>query len=256
MATGSYLRTGKLPCVYMQNAGLGNAINPLTSLTNKEMYSIPMVIIIGHRGAPGIKDEPQHQFMGRITESLLQMLEIPIVKLSEKSLLKESVDRVIELAHRNETPVALLVHPEFFPKNKNFESDKKDVHAVNPLTRQKAIDLITKHFDAGNKAMFFATTGYANRELLATRQLTGKSNEFDFLNVGAMGHVISIATGFAKFNTVTETTVVLDGDGSLLMHLGALAQISALSKTGSSLLHVIFNNGVHDSVGGQRTANR
>ncbi len=246
IASGVHLATGSYAAVYMQNSGQGNAINPIASLADPEVYSIPMLLIIGWRGEPGTEDEPQHKKQGKITLSLLESLGIPYGILPKKQDDAENVVagllRQMKLESR---PVALVVKQHSFepyPLRKSLEKEF-------PLTREHAIALIAEAIPS--QAVIISTTGKTSRELFEYRERHNHGHAKDFLTVGSMGHCSSIALGIA-LQQPQRDVCCFDGDGALIMHMGALAVIGA--KGPKNLKHIIFNNGSHDSVGGQPTA--
>lgn len=245
LATGHYLGTGKAALVYMQNSGLGNAVNPLLSLADEEVYGIPMLLLIGWRGEPGVKDEPQHVKQGRVMTAMLDSMEVPWFEL-EASMddAGDVIAKACGLMHERKTPVALLVRKGAFAKYKL----KKDRVTNFPMDREGAVKCIVDLL--GKDDVVIATTGKTSRELYEYRATRGDGHGNDFLTVGAMGHTGSIAMGVAKAQP-GRRVVCMDGDGSVLMHMGSLA---ILGQSGlSNLVHVVINNGAHDSVGGQPT---
>lgn len=245
LATGHYLGTGKAALVYMQNSGLGNAVNPLLSLADEEVYGIPMLLLIGWRGEPGVKDEPQHVKQGRVMTAMLDSMEVPWFEL-EASMddAGDVIAKACGLMHERKTPVALLVRKGAFAKYKL----KKDRVTNFPMDREGAVKCIVDLL--GKDDVVIATTGKTSRELYEYRATRGDGHGNDFLTVGAMGHTASIAMGVAKAQP-GRRVVCMDGDGSVLMHMGSLA---ILGQSGlSNLVHVVINNGAHDSVGGQPT---
>lgn len=245
LATGHYLGTGKAALVYMQNSGLGNAVNPLLSLADEEVYGIPMLLLIGWRGEPGVKDEPQHVKQGRVMTAMLDSMEVPWFEL-EASMddAGDVIAKACGLMHERKTPVALLVRKGAFAKYKL----KKDRVTNYPMDREGAVKCIVDLL--GKDDVVIATTGKTSRELYEYRATRGDGHGNDFLTVGAMGHTASIAMGVAKAQP-GRRVVCMDGDGSVLMHMGSLA---ILGQSGlSNLVHVVINNGAHDSVGGQPT---
>lgn len=237
IAAGYYLATGKVPCVYMQNSGLGNAVNPLTSLADPEVYSIPMLLVIGWRGEPGVKDEPQHIKQGRITPALLDILEIPHTDDLSKA------GEMIALAQKESRPVALLVHAGAFEVYKG-----KAPSSALTCTREQAIEEIVAAIEPG--AIVVSTTGKISRELYEVRQRRNESVR-DFLTVGSMGHASQIALGIAM-QKPERAVYCIDGDGATLMHLGGLATISWVAP--KNFRHIVLNNLAHESVGGQASA--
>ena len=245
VAIGHHLRTGRVGLVYLQNSGIGNTVNPLLSLADPEVYGIPMVLVIGWRGAPGVKDEPQHVKQGRVMTAFLDALEIPWSVLpKDQSAAEAAVIEAFAAATERSGPVAILVEKGSFAAD--AESD-----GAPPLELASREEAVATLVDAiGNDAINVATTGMLGRELFEHRQKSG-GGEKDFLTVGGMGHASSIAFGIAMTEHDREIWC-LDGDGALLMHLGTIAIIG--DHAPSNLFHVVFNNEVHDSVGGQPTS--
>ncbi len=245
LASGFYFADGCLPLVYMQNSGIGNALNPLVSLCDPNVYSVPMVLLIGWRGQPGTGDHPQHQTQGEITTKLLEDMHIPFRILDETSACEDAV-WASELASINKQPVALIA-----PKNMLTAKEKKiPMPEGDTLSREDAIRIL---LDLAPNAVFSATTGRAARELYALREDRGEDHGHDFLNVGSMGHASSVACGIALAKS-DRNVICLDGDGAAIMHMGSWTTNGKLGL--KNLLHVVLNNGVHESVGGQPTAGR
>ncbi len=247
LAAGYNISTGTVPLVYMQNSGLGNAMNPLLSLTNKEVYSIPIVLLIGWRGDPETKDHAQHEKQGKITPDLLQTMDIPYRVLSCNEAEVFDLTRwAIKHAKKTNTPTALLAKKGIFEKgikNNVFDTPKLG------FNREAAIKCIIECLPA--ETIYVATTGRATRELYYLRESGNSTHTNFFLNVGAMGHTSQIAAGIALGNS-NKLVVCLDGDASAIMHLGGFSTVG-MSKP-SNFLHVVLNNGVHESVGGQPSA--
>lgn len=243
LAAGFHLGSGRLAAVYLQNSGLGNAINPLTSLTDGEVYRIPLLLIVGWRGEPGVADEPQHVKQGRITPEQLRLLEIPYLLLDVGSALETVLDDAFALLAHLQTPVALLVRKGALGP---YVAQRSAVRSAS-LGREDALREILALVRPDDAIV--ATTGKTSRELHELRLARGERPR-DFLCVGNMGHTSSLALGVALGNP-RRRVICLDGDGSLLMHLGALATIGAVCPP--NLLHVLLNNGAHESVGGQPT---
>ena len=244
MAIGHHLATDEIPCVYMQNSGLGNCVNPLVSLASREVYSVPMLLIIGWRGRPGVHDEPQHVKQGPITPPLLNLLDIPYQVLSTKNSLRTTIETSISDAIANQSPSAILV-----PENIFNDTNLKTVHATskNKLSREMAL---TKLIELMRRSdIVVSTTGKTSRELFEIRQSRGEAMS-DFLTVGGMGHASSVALGIAIAKP-DRRVVCFDGDGSCAMHLGAAMTTGFYSP--KNLIHVVLNNKAHDSVGGQPT---
>lgn len=245
LAAGHYLATGKPALVYMQNSGQGNAVNPLCSLADPDVYSIPMVLLVGWRGEPGVKDEPQHVKQGKVTISLFETLGIPTEILPDDDESAANVTRkMVEKAKAESRPVALVVRKGIFAEYKlqNKEADISDVK------REDVIEGVLRALP--KNAVVVSTTGMISREVYETRERLGQGHEGDFLTVGSMGHAIMIALGIAKAQPVRKV-YCLDGDGASIMQMGNMA-IVGQSGCGN-LTHIVINNSAHDSVGGQPT---
>jgi phosphonopyruvate decarboxylase len=241
LAIGHHLVTGSIPAVYMQNSGLGNAINPLVSLAHTDVYRIPMLLIIGWRGEPGKKDEPQHQVQGRITLPILKTLGIPNLTISANTDENEIRAFLVENLSAESGPAAIVVSQDTFEMDSQVSLGSPDLK----LTRRTALESLLKALS--KKDIIISTTGKLSRELLAIRHAE-IDPQADFLCVGGMGHASSIATGVA-ISSPQRRVFCLDGDGALQMHLGAAATIGEVLPP--NLTHLLFNNGSHESVGGQ-----
>jgi len=249
LASGYHLATGKIPLVYMQNSGLGNAINPLLSLCDPDVYSIPMVILIGWRGEPGVQDEPQHIKQGRIQVDLLQAMDIPFKVISkDEENLDEKISNGIKKALADNRPFVFIIRKGVF-ENYNSLSNKKDTTGL--MTREEALELILKKLP--EHSIIVSTTGKTSREIFEIRERNNEPHIKDFLTVGSMGHCSSIALGIAISKPI-RPVVCIDGDGALLMHLGSLATVGKLQP--KNFYHILINNEVHESVGGQETSAR
>ena len=245
LASGHYLATGRIALVYMQNSGQGNAVNPLASLADPDVYSIPMVLLVGWRGEPGVKDEPQHVKQGRVTVPLFEMLGIPAEVLPDDEFAAlEVTRRMVGLAKSECRPVALIVRKGFFAEYK-LQDWRPDI-AVLP--REQAIEEVLKSLP--DDAVVVSTTGMISREVYETRERLGQDHSRDFLTVGSMGHASMIALGIAKAQP-SRRVYCLDGDGSSIMHMGNMAIVGQSGC--ANLAHIVFNNAAHDSVGGQPT---
>jgi phosphonopyruvate decarboxylase len=243
MAVGHHLATGQIPVVYMQNSGLGNAVNPLTSLADTEVYRIPLLLIIGWRGEPGVQDEPQHITQGRITPAQLDLLGIPHAVLEAVSDLDAVLNVVFDHVLAGGSPAAVLVRKGTFERY-----DGRRQHADDStLVREEALAQLLGLMRADD--LVVATTGKTSREVFDLRSRRSEPHR-DFLTVGGMGHAASIALGVALARP-GRRVVCLDGDGSMLMHLGAMAITGDLRP--ANLVHVLLNNAAHESVGGQPT---
>lgn len=243
MALGHFVASGKPGLVYLQNSGLGNVVNPITSLADAEVYSVPMVLMIGWRGEPGVKDEPQHVKQGRVTPACLDALEIPYAIVDADSDLEATAGAMVDRAISEQRPTAILVRKDTFS---SFALPKSE--ATYSLAREDAIRKVAEC--AGVNTVIVATTGHTSRELYEFRAAVGESEPMDFLTVGGMGHTSSIALGIALARP-EQPVLCLDGDGSALMHLGMMPIIG--KQAPGNLFHVLLNNGAHDSVGGQPT---
>ncbi|MCB1246613.1 MAG: phosphonopyruvate decarboxylase [Acidimicrobiia bacterium] len=245
LAIGHYLATGTPAVVYLQNSGLGNTLNPIVSLASDAVYGIPMVLVVGWRGEPGTKDEPQHVNQGMVTESMLESAGIGYEVMDTDThaavaQIRAAVGRAVEQS----TPVALVVRAGTFA---TYRYDAE--HAPeSDLTREAAITLVAD--SVGDDDVIVATTGKTSRELYEYRRTTEQPGDRDFLTVGGMGHASQIALGVDLARTDRDVWV-FDGDGALVMHLGSLPVIAQHGST--RFRHIVFNNGVHDSVGGQPT---
>lgn len=244
LAAGYHLATGKVPVVYMQNSGEGNIINPVASLLNDKVYAIPVVFILGWRGEPGVHDEPQHIYQGQVTIKLLEDMDIKPYIIGQDTT-DEDVENAMEefraiLASGKN--VAFIIRKGALTNAPNVEY-KND----NKMVREDIIQHIVK---ATGEDPIVSTTGKASRELFETRVANGQSHKYDFLTVGSMGHSSSIALGIA-FNKPNQRVWCIDGDGAVLMHMGSMALIGA--NRPKNLIHVVINNGAHETVGGMPT---
>jgi len=247
MAMGHYLSTGKPAMVYMQNSGLGNAVNPITSLAAGEVYGIPMVLMVGWRGeidknGVQLKDEPQHVKQGSITTHQLELLDIPYEIVTGNEDITTLMTKVTDLALKNSAPAAILVRKGSFSKYA-LNNNREDEHL---LSREQVIEILVDMIPGDSPVV--STTGKTSRELYELRKARNEGHEKDFLTVGGMGHASQIAAGIA-LSRPEKTVYCLDGDGAVLMHMGALTINSGIKN----LKHIVLNNGAHDSVGGQPT---
>lgn len=245
LAAGYYLATQRPGVVYLQNSGLGNTVNPLTSLADEACYGIPMLLIIGWRGEPGKKDEPQHVKMGSISREVLDAIGVEWAELPQdpEAAAAAITHARARLAERP-APYAFLVRAGTFEKYKL----KNQLASPYPMSREEAIGLIVQHLPAD--ARIVATTGMPSRELYEHREQRGERHDTDFLTVGSMGHSSQIALGIA-LQDKSRKIYCLDGDGAVLMHMGGLANIGTSGC--KHYKHICLNNGAHDSVGGQPT---
>ncbi|HLD72122.1 MAG TPA: phosphonopyruvate decarboxylase [Candidatus Nanoarchaeia archaeon] len=251
LACGYHLATGKIGLVYMQNAGEGNAVNPLLSLADSEVYSIPLLMLIGWRGEPEKHDEPQHVKQGKVTLELLEAMKIPYEILPDSwEGAKSSLGKVVGYMAKHQTPYALVIRKGTFEEYKMQKlTEDKLTENIYSLSREEALKQVVDALSSDD--LIVSTTGMLSRELFEYREALQQGHERDFLTVGSMGHSSSIALGLA-LEKPERNIYCFDGDGAALMHLGAQAIIGKLSP--QNFRHLIFNNGAHDSVGGQPTA--
>ena len=245
IAAGYHLSTGKIPVVYMQNSGEGNIINPVASLLNDKVYAIPMIFIIGWRGEPGVHDEPQHIYQGEITIKLLDLMGInSYIVTKETSILElqEVMNKFQELLKQGKQ-VAFVI------KKGTLEYSEKVEYKNNKImAREQIIEHIVK---VSKNDPIISTTGKASRDLFEIREKNNEDHKYDFLTVGSMGHSSSISLGVA-INKPNEKIWCIDGDGAALMHLGAMAVIGQMKP--NNMVHILINNGAHETVGGMPTA--
>lgn len=251
LALGHHLRTREIAAVYLQNSGFGNTINPLLSLADPDVYGVPMLVIVGWRGQPGVKDEPQHVKQGRVMTALLEALELPWAVLpADPTEAEQVVASAVQAAVDGSTPSFLLVEKNTFgPAPATRPAAPATSAGPGYPSREEALTALADAIGDGH--VLVSTTGMLSRELFELRERTGTDASRDFLTVGGMGHANSIALGVALREPDREVWC-LDGDGALLMHAGSLAVIA--DHAPANYLHVVFNNGVHDSVGGQPTS--
>jgi phosphonopyruvate decarboxylase len=240
IAAGHYLATGKPALVYMQNSGLGNTVNPLLSLADEKVYSIPMVLMIGWRGEPGVHDEPQHAKQGEVTLALLDAMQIPYIILEDVG----QIGPQVALAVNRKSPVAIVVRKGTFGSYKLKNASKNDYE----LSREQAMKLVVDHLRADD--IIVSTTGKLSRELFEYREARQQGHGHDFLTVGSMGHSSSIALGIA-LEKPQRRVFCFDGDGAFIMHTGALGIVASMKPR--NFYHILFNNNAHESVGGQPT---
>jgi len=240
IAAGHYLATGKPALVYMQNSGLGNTVNPLLSLADEKVYSIPMVLMIGWRGEPGVHDEPQHVKQGEVTLALLDAMQIPYVILEDI----KQIPAQVALALERKAPTAIVIRKGTFGNYKLKNARTND----NPLSREEAMKLVVDHLRDSD--VIVSTTGKLSRELFEYREAKQQGHGHDFLTVGSMGHSSSIALGIA-LEKPQKRVFCFDGDGAFIMHTGALGIVASMKP--KNFFHILFNNNAHESVGGQPT---
>lgn len=245
LAAGHYLATGQIPVVYMQNSGQGNIINPLASLTDPDVYNIPVLLVIGWRGKPGLHDEPQHVKQGKVTTGLLNVMGIDYAVLSKDEDKAESqIKKAVAYMQSTKHCYALVIEKDTFEDYKLQNIEVNDL----AMSREEAIQIVAAAL--GEKDCIVSTTGMISRELFEYRTAMNQGHERDFLTVGSMGHASQIALGIA-LEKQDRKVWCFDGDGASIMHMGGMAIVA--DKAPKNYVHVVFNNGAHDSVGGQPT---
>ena len=242
LGIGHYLSTKSIPCVYMQNSGLSNALNPLISIAHEKVYSIPLILIIGWRGSPRVKDEPQHNVKGKITESILKLLNIKYTIIRTNVDLKK-FDKQIKNGKKKGTIVACLIEQGTLEKNKKINK-KKDFYK---LDKELFLKTLLQTLEKNTKII--SSTGYNSRELMYLRDKYKIKNSSDFYMVGGMGHTASVALGYSLSSK--KKIICVDRDGSLLMHLGSIKTVGTFAN--KNFKYILLNNNSHDSVGGQNT---
>ena len=244
LAAGHYLATGQPACVYMQNSGEGNIINPLASLTDQEVYNIPVLLLIGWRGCPGVHDEPQHVKQGKVTTGLLNVMGINYEVLAkEEDKAEKQIAKAVKYLQNKEV-FALVIEKDTFDEYKLQNVEVNDL----PMSREEAIQNVASML--GERDCIVSTTGMISRELFEYRAAMNQDHERDFLTVGSMGHASQIALGISLAQPERRVWC-FDGDGATIMHMGSMAIVG--NKAPKNYIHVVFNNGAHDSVGGQPT---
>lgn len=244
LAAGYYLATNKIGCVYMQNSGQGNIINPLASLTDKEVYNVPVLLLIGWRGKPGEHDEPQHIKQGKITTGLLNVMGINYDVLSkDETKAQKQIEKAVDIMKTTNEVYALIVEKDTF----DTYTLQNTVKTSFAMSREEAIKKVAQ--EAANDVII-SSTGMISRELFEHRESVNQGHEHDFLTVGSMGHASQIALGVALAKPDRKIWC-FDGDGAMIMHTGSMAIVG--NKAPKNYIHVVFNNGAHDSVGGQPT---
>ncbi len=244
MGIGYFLSTKKIPCVYLQNSGLSNAINPLISIAHKKVYSIPIFLVIGWRGSPSKKDEPQHEAKGKITPKLLKLLGIKFHILRNPNDLKK-INSLVKHAKKNNEIVACLIERETLFSNSKKVIKPKIERSL--ISRKDFIKTFLQVIPSNSKII--STTGYTSRELFKIRNKINLNNGKDFYMVGGMGHAQTVSLGYSMYSK--KKVFCLDGDGSILMHMGAMRNVAFFGK--QNLTHIVLNNNAHESVGGQTT---
>lgn len=247
IASGHYFATKSIPLVYMQNSGMGNAVNPLASLVDEQVYAVPMLLLIGWRGQGNSEPKhPQHKLQGEITPGLLELMHIPYTILDDNDeTFAETIAKAVQYCQEKRQPYGLIA-PKGVMADPDKPNNKDDVY---PMCREEAIEVILDCMP--ENTIYSATTGRATRELFFLRERRNESKKCDFLNVGSMGHASSVALGIA-LERPERKVVVLDGDSAAMMHMGAMTMVSKLDVP--NYIHVILNNGAHESVGGQPSA--
>lgn len=247
IAAGHYLATKKIPLVFLQNSGMGITINPLVSLADRAVYAVPMLILVGWRGQGDTEpNHPQHKLQGEITPGVFDLLHIPYTVLTDDDeAFAATIEKAVKYCTETRQSYGLIA-----PKGVMAAADKpNNKDAVYPMSREEAIEVILEHMPADT--IYSATTGRATRELFFLREKRNETKAHDFLNVGSMGHASSVALGIA-LEKKDRKVVVLDGDSAAMMHMGAMTMVGKMDVP--NLMHIILNNGAHESVGGQPSA--
>ena len=247
IASGHYFASKEISLVYMQNSGLGNTVNPLASLVDKDVYAVPMLLLVGWRGQGNTEpNHPQHKLQGEITPELLEIMHIPYTILEDDDdKFAKAVEKAVKYCKETRQPYGLIA-----PKGVMAASDKpNNVDNTYPMSREEAMEIILNNMPGD--AIYSATTGRATRELFFLREKRCETKEHDFLNVGSMGHVSSVALGIA-LEKPGRKVVALDGDSACMMHMGAMTMVCKLDVP--NFVHIVLNNGAHESVGGQPSA--
>lgn len=245
LAAGYHMATNRIPMVYMQNSGIGNTVNPLLSLNSEQVYKIPVLLMIGWRGEPGVKDEPQHITQGEVTLDLLKAMKISYEILSQNETEAEKqLKEILSKIKETNTPHALVVKKNTFDKY----SIKESIATNFSLSREDAIKQVVNQLNGDE--IIVSTTGKTSRELFECRAELNQPHHSDFLTVGSMGHSSQIALGIALAKP-NKKVICIDGDGALLMHMGSMAITGTMAP--NNFIHIVINNGAHESVGGQPT---
>lgn len=248
LAIGSYLASGKPACVYLQNSGIGNLVNPLASLANGDVYGIPMLFIVGWRGEPGVKDEPQHVFQGKVTCELFETLEV-LYSVIDRNTTDEEMDEILHEAGKilaRGDQFAVIVKKGTFEKEAPFTWSNG-----NQMVREDVLGHILRVLP--RDAAIVSTTGKISRELYEQSHALYGNHDNLFMTVGGMGHASMIAFGIAK-RKPERKVVCIDGDGAALMHMGALPFIA--TQAPENFYHIVINNEAHESVGAMPTGCR
>lgn len=245
IAAGHYMATGNIPLVYMQNSGIGNATNPLLSLTHDCVYGIPMILVIGWRGDPSISDHVQHRKQGELTPVLMKDMDIPYDILDSDDTVIDKFAWAVSKAREISSPVALIAQKAILTE----KVKKQEYPSSKLMNREDAVSAVVDVL--GSDAIYLGTTGRATREVHEQLKEHGVGEGHEFQNVGSMGHVSSVGLGLALAKP-GKRIVVFDGDAAVVMHMGALAT-NCRYKAGN-MIHIVLNNGVNESVGGQPSA--
>lgn len=247
IAAGYYFSTNTVPLVYMQNSGMGNTVNPIASLVDQHVYSVPMLLLIGWRGEPGTElGHPHHRTQGEITPKLLEMLDIPyVIAENDDNKLEEQTRWAVQTTKKERKPVAMIGRKGVFAGGKKVNITNEEYS----LSREEAIEIILDSMP--EDTIYTATTGRATREIYFLRERREEGHQHDFLNLGSMGHASSVALGIAMARK-DRSVVCLDGDSAAIMHMGCFTMASKADAP--NMLHIVLNNGAHESVGGQPSA--
>ena len=243
VASGYYLAHQRPALVYMQNSGFCKTLNPYTSLLSADVYSIPALLLVGWRGKPGKKDEPQHKMMGRIMLGLFNAMELEYTVL-EESTWEDQLEKARDYMGSKNRPYVIAIPKGLFDY---FEIPQQDKNKA-VLTREEALNIIVDN--TSDDAVFISTTGKTSRELFETREQRKDYHGKDFYTVGSMGCASSIAFGVGLADS-RKKIYILDGDGAALMQLGTMATIGHYKN--SRIKHILLDNNAHESTGSQPT---
>jgi phosphonopyruvate decarboxylase len=246
IAAGYFLGHNKPAMVYMQNSGFCKTLNPYTSMLSADVYSVPCLMLVGWRGEPGKKDEPQHKMMGRIMTDLFDVMELEYAVL-EESQWEKQLETARDYLLENEQPFVIAIRKGLFDDFKLPESTTT-APAQDLMLREQAVNIIVDHLSTD--AVIVSTTGKTSRELFEIREQRNQPHGTDFYTVGSMGCASSIAFGVGLADS-QKTVVVLDGDGAALMQLGTMATMGHYRNP--RIKHILLDNNCHESTGGQPT---
>lgn len=237
-AAGRYLATGQIPIVAVQNSGLMNTLNALTSL--QQIYDIPVLYVVTWRGEGGAgSDVPVHDITGEDMLEYLRVLHVPY-EIAEPEHYERQVQALTRIARQTRWPVALVVRKNTFAPYAG--SDQRDTASLPEMSRFDAISIV-KRAALEKNALLVSSTGFPSRDAFAVADTP------DFYILGSMGHALEIGLGIAE--GTARKVLVMEGDGSALMHAGGLADFDPARHT--NLIYVVLDNASYESTGGQPT---